>query len=82
MFTLAHLTWCSIFIPPEKVGNLWFSDVSGCIKCGALRDLVPLLQFKNNLKNVKNTPPWVLFTFLKLHKWYQIAQRTTNGTLT
>ena len=21
------------------------------------------------------TPPWVLFTFFKLHKWYQIAQR-------
>ena len=25
-----------------------------------------------------NTPPWMLFTFLKLYKWYQIAQRTTN----
>ena len=25
-----------------------------------------------------NTPPWVIFTFLKLYKWYQIAQRTTN----
>ena len=24
-----------------------------------------------------NTPPWVLFTFFKLYKWYQIAQRTT-----
>ena len=24
-----------------------------------------------------NTPPWVFFTFLKLHKWYQIAQRIT-----
>ena len=23
------------------------------------------------------TPPWVFFTFLKLYKWYQIAQRTT-----
>ena len=21
-----------------------------------------------------NTPPWVFFTFLKLYKWYQIAQ--------
>ena len=45
-----------------------------------------------NLKNVKNThgevliscnfakintPPWVFFTFFKLCKWYQIAQRTT-----
>ena len=24
-----------------------------------------------------NNPPWVFFTFLKLCKWYQIAQRTT-----
>ena len=22
-----------------------------------------------------NTPSWVFFTFIKLHKWYQIAQR-------
>ena len=27
--------------------------------------------------NKINTPPWVFFTFFKLHKWYQIAQRTT-----
>ena len=38
-----------------------------------LRDLVPFIQ----LKNVKNTPPGVLFTLLKLYKWYQIAQRIT-----
>ena len=26
--------------------------------------------------NIKsNTPPWVFFTFLKLYKWYQIAQK-------
>ena len=24
-----------------------------------------------------NTPPWVFFTFFKLCKWYQIAQRIT-----
>ena len=24
-----------------------------------------------------NTPPWVFFTFFKLHEWYQIAQSTT-----
>ena len=24
-----------------------------------------------------STPPWVFFTFFKLYKWYQIAQRTT-----
>ena len=45
------------------------------------------------LKNVKNThecycnftksntPPWVFFTFLKLYRWYQIAQRVTYGLL-
>ena len=22
-----------------------------------------------------NTPPWVFFTFFKLYKWFQIAQR-------
>ena len=27
--------------------------------CDVLRDLVPFVQ----LKNVKNTPPWVFFTF-------------------
>ena len=26
-----------------------------------------------------NTPPWVFFTFFKLYKWYQIAQRTTHN---
>ena len=29
-----------------------------------------------------NTSPWVFFTFFKLHKWYQIAQRTTFGIST
>ena len=24
-----------------------------------------------------STPPWVFFTFFKLYKWYQIAQRIT-----
>ena len=24
-----------------------------------------------------NTPPWLFFTFLKLYKWFQIAQRIT-----
>ena len=24
-----------------------------------------------------NTPPWMFFTFFKLYKWYQIAQRIT-----
>ena len=25
-----------------------------------------------------NTPPWVFFTFIELHKWYQIAQSITK----
>ena len=63
--------------------------------CGALRDLVPFVQFKKRenihggvLTLVKfqasvynfskiNTLPWVFFAFLKLYKWYQIAQRAT-----
>ena len=28
-----------------------------------------------------NTPPWVFFTFFKLCKWYQIAQRIINGVV-
>ena len=26
-----------------------------------------------------NTPPWVLFLFFKLYRWYQIAQNITYG---
>ena len=45
----------------------------------ALRNLVPIVQFKKRKKH-----PWrsvtlskVFFTFFKLYKWYQIAQRIT-----
>ena len=49
------------------------------IICGAVRDLVSIVQFKKRKKHQwrstkSNTPPWVFFTFLKLYKWYQIAQ--------
>ena len=50
--------------------------------CDALRDFVPFVQFKKHEKhawrnvNFRNTLPWVFFTFFKLYKWYQIAQRT------
>ena len=59
----------------------------------ALGDLVPFVQFKKRKKGVlllvklqalaglnftkSNTPPWVVFTFFKLHKWYQVAQNIT-----
>ena len=54
--------------------------------CGALRVSVSFVQFKKREKHPWrsvnfitkiNTPPWVFFTLFKLHKWYQIAQRTT-----
>ena len=37
--------------------------------------MLPLkLQAKACNFTESNTPPWVFFTFLKLHKWYQISQ--------
>ena len=53
--------------------------------CYVLRDFVPFVQFKKREKHLWmsvnftkiNTPPWVFFTFFKLCKWYEIAQRTT-----
>ena len=52
----------------------------------ALRDLVPFVQFKKREKTPwkcvtfsilckGNAPSWVFFTFFRLYKWYQIAQR-------
>ena len=57
--------------------------------CDVLHDLLPFVQFKKRknthggvlhlvkLKGKSNTPPWVFFTFFKLYKPYQIAQRIT-----
>ena len=36
-----------------------------------------LLLVKLQAITKSNTPPWVFFTFFKLYKWYQIAQRIT-----
>ena len=38
------------------------------------------LQAKACIFTKYNTLPWVFFTFLKLYKWYKIAQRITYGT--
>ena len=58
-------------------------------RCDTLRDLVPLIQFKNvknthegvllleKLATLLNTPPLVFFTFFKLYKWHQIVQHIT-----
>ena len=43
-------------------------------QCDALRDL----QTEACNFTKVNAPPWVFFTFFKLYKCYQIAQRTTN----
>ena len=72
----------SIIFPGEQNGILGRFNI-----CDALRYLVPFAQFKKRKKHpwrsdtfnkvaiTKSiTPPWVLSTFLKLYKWYQIAQ--------
>ena len=56
-----------------------------------MRDLVPFVQFEKRENthggvlllvacnfSKSNTHPWVFFTFLKLCKCYQIAQKITN----
>ena len=64
-----------------------------CNICDVLRDFASLVQFKKRERHPwssvtntppgvcyftkSNTPPCVFFTFFKLYKWYEIAQRTT-----
>ena len=36
------------------------------------------LQAQACISTKSNNPPWVFFTFFKLHKWYQIAQGITR----
>ena len=55
------------------IKSIFISLVEKMLLCDALRDLVPFVQFKK----LKSTPGGVFFTFFKLYKWYQIAQRTT-----
>ena len=52
--------------------------------CYILRHLETFVEFEKREKHPwrsvtcstkTNTPPWVFFTFFKLYKWYQIAQR-------
>ena len=58
-----------------------FSRIKNVMRCAIWYYLYNLKNLKNTHGGVLikiNTPPWVFFTFFKLHKWYQIAQRTTN----
>ena len=56
------------------------------LKCDALHDLVPFLQFKKREKHQWRSVNFrkltlldcFFFTFFKLYKQYKIAQRTTN----
>ena len=76
-------------------GALYTFDLVGVSTgmCGALRDLIPFVQFRKREKHPwrsvtlskvascnftkSNTPSWVFFTFFKLYKWYQITQIIT-----
>ena len=66
------------------------------VRCTTWHHLYNLKNVKNTHRGVLNlvklqasacnftkiiTPPWVFFTFFKLCKWYQIAQRITNNLL-
>ena len=42
---------------------------------GGVLILVKLQAEECNFTKI-NTPPWVLFIFFQLYKWYQMAQRT------
>ena len=76
-----------IFLPVNSDNNSWY-----VMHCAIWYHLYNLKNAKNTHGEVLilvklqavaysftklNSPPWVLFTLLKLYKWYQIAQRTT-----
>ena len=43
--------------------------------------IVKLQQAETCNFTKSNSPPWLLFTILKLYKWYQIVQSVTNGVM-
>ena len=79
-----------IFVGIYSSSSLVWKNIHIWSISDALRDLVPfvqfikrkthggmsLLKFKTHFTK-SNTPPWVFFAFLKLYKWYQIAQCIT-----
>ena len=60
---MLSVIWCHLYNSKKVKSNPWRS--------------VTLVNFQALAFNFtkSNTPPWVLFTFVKLCKWYQIAQR-------
>ena len=64
------------------------ADELNVVRCAIQQHLYSFKNVKNTdggvlilVKLQVNTPPWVFFTFFKLYKCYQIAQRTTNKDL-
>ena len=67
--------------------RLWYLQLrKPKINWDALCNLVPFVKFQKRKKQPwrsvtfskvakSNTPPWVIFTFLKFFKWCQIVQR-------
>ena len=54
---------------------------------GYFAGLIPFIQFKKREKHTERsddtftkiiTPQWVFFTFITLHKWYQIMQSVSH----
>ena len=70
MHILSLLSKSNLIVPGQK-NSIW----------GALRDLIPFVQFKKREKHPWRSvnfskvagfkPSWVFFTFFKLYKWYQ-----------
>ena len=71
---------------PKRTFILFAAQASKVLS-DALCNWVPFVQFMKREKHPwrsvtfstnSNTPPWVFFTFFKLHRWYQIAQRISH----
>ena len=56
-------------------------NLKNVVRCAICYHLYSVKNMKNTHGGCFtkiNTPPWVFFTFFKLYKCYQIAQRTIN----
>ena len=67
--------WSSIH---EKVKQHWRWVEKKCSNLNHLNSLKNVHVCPNVHVSISDTPPWVYFTFLKMYKWYQIAQSITN----
>ena len=66
---------------PKRLQNKYLNK-----KLRVLNQYLPEIKLCHHVDNaretcnftVSNTSPWVFLTYLKLYKWYNIAQRTTH----